>query len=56
MTTISTEKLRTFLFHLLDIIQQDGQEKTDGEILDEVITEIIQQLSEGRAIVRRNDE
>lgn len=56
MSTISTDKARTFLFHLLDIVQQDGQEKTDGEILDEVVMEIIQQLSEGRTIVRRNHE
>lgn len=55
MSTISTDKARTFLFHLLDIVQQDGQEKTDGEILDEVVMEIFHQLSNG-AIDRRNHE
>jgi hypothetical protein len=45
MSTISTDKARTFLFQLIEIIQQDGQEKTDGEILDEVILAIAEHLT-----------
>jgi hypothetical protein len=44
MSTISTDKARTFLFELMEIIQQDGQKKTDGEILDEVILAIAEHL------------